>query len=75
MPSDEPSFSLTVIPIIKIIQVLYSRSVNKRARDMKFRSFDSREGVEHNSVGFVVISKIFTTQDALFFERKSFVRV
>ena len=42
---------------------------------MEFGSLDGREGGEHNGVGFVMISKIFETQDTFFLKTKLTGRV
>ena len=39
---------------------------------MKFGSAGGREDAEHNGVGFVEISRIFTTWDTLFFRTEPF---
>ena len=45
---------------------------NNGARELAFVLFDGRDNAEHNGVGFVEISEIFTKQDAFFCGTGSF---
>ena len=44
-----------------------ANSAKNDVRDMKFSALDGGEGVEHNGITLVEISKIFMAQDAFFF--------
>ena len=50
-------------------------SANKRASEVGFGLFDSKDNDKHNGHGSVEISKIFMTQNSFFFGTDQFRRV
>ena len=68
---------LAILLILQLLAVCVSGKMNNiadlaatamtGAKKIKFGSFDGREYGEYSGVGFVEISKIFPTQDAIFF--------